>query len=68
MIGLILETIHFKYICENSDVKIDDVLTEWDMIKSNMYGRQAEAGQHKYEPYIIKYIFFVFIYELDLLI
>ena len=39
--------------CENSDVKIDDALTEWDTIKLNLYGRQAEAGQHKYEAYII---------------
>jgi len=26
-------TTHFKDIRENSDVKIDDALTEWDMIK-----------------------------------
>jgi len=61
MIGLILETVevittHFKDICENSDVKIDDTLTEWDKIKSHFDGRQVEAGQHKYEPYIINYI------------
>ena len=49
-------TTHFKDIRENSDVKIDDALTEWDMIKSNFYGRQVEAGQHKYEPYNINYI------------
>ena len=28
-------TTHFKDIRENSDVKIDDALTEWDMIKTN---------------------------------
>ena len=42
-------TTHFKNICENSDVKIDDALTEWDMTKSNFHGRHVQAGQHKYE-------------------
>jgi len=28
-------TTHFKNIRENSDVKIHDVLTDWNMIKSN---------------------------------
>ena len=32
-------TTHFNDIRENSDVKIDDALTEWDMTKSNFYGR-----------------------------
>jgi len=32
-------TTHFRDIPENDDVKIDDALTEWDMIKSNFYGR-----------------------------
>jgi len=48
-------TTHFMDICENSDVKIDDGLTEWDMIKSNFI-RQVEAGQHEYKPYNITYI------------
>jgi len=46
--------------CENSDVKIDDALTEWDMIKSNFI-RQVEAGQHEYEPYNVTYNFFVYL-------
>jgi len=49
-------TSHFKDICENSDVKIDDALTEWDVMKSNFDRRQDDAGQHKYEPYNVKYI------------
>ena len=47
---------HFKDMRENSEVGINDASTEWDMMKSNFYGRQVEAGQHKYEPYIINYI------------
>jgi len=31
-------TTHFKDLHENSDVKIDDALTEWDTIKSNFHG------------------------------
>ena len=27
-------TSHFKNIGENNDVKIDDALTKWDMVKS----------------------------------
>jgi len=49
-------TVHFKDIYEDSDVKIDDALTEWDMMKSNFYERQFEAGQYKYETYSIYYI------------
>ena len=50
-------TTHSKDIWENSDVKIDDALTEWDiMIKSNLYGRQVEAGELKYVPYIYFWI------------
>ena len=33
-------TTQFKDIHENGDVKIDDALTEWDMIQFNIYGRQ----------------------------
>ena len=56
-------TTHFKDIRENSDVQIEDALTEWDMIKTNFHGRQVEAGQQKYELYNITYIkFVVFIY------
>jgi len=29
---------HFKNIRENSNVKIDDAVIEWDIIKSNFYG------------------------------
>ena len=29
-------TTHFNDVSENSDVKIDDALTEWDMIKTNL--------------------------------
>ena len=49
-------TTHFKEIRENSDVKIDDAMTEWDVIKSNFYRRQVGAGQRKYEPNNINYI------------
>jgi len=38
---------------------MNDGLTEWDMMKWTLYGRQAEAGQHKYEPHIINYILFI---------
>jgi len=69
-IGLILETIMLRllqptsrtYVKTVKNVKIDDALTELDTIRSNLYGRQVEAGQHKYEPYIINYInFFVYL-------
>jgi len=34
---------------ENSYVKIDDSLAKWAMLKSNLYRRHVEAGQHKLE-------------------
>jgi len=38
-------TTNFMDTPEKSDVKIDDwLMTEWDMIKSTIYGRQVEAG------------------------
>ena len=58
--GVKVITTHLMDIHENSDVKIDDALTEWDIIKYNVYGRKVEAGQYKYEPYIIHYIVVVY--------
>ena len=49
-------TTHFKDIRENSDVKIDDALTEWDMIKSNL--NQANTNIN-YTIYIL--LTFVFV-------
>jgi hypothetical protein len=39
-------TTHFREIHGNSDVKIDDTLREWDMLKSNFDRRQVEASQN----------------------
>ena len=41
-----VSTTHFKGTRENTDVKIDDALTEWDMMKSNfMEGKLNRSTQ-----------------------
>ena len=46
----------------NSEVKIDDALTEWDVIKYNFYRKQVEqANINMNHTLLITYSFFVYL-------
>ena len=75
MIGLILEIVMLSLVQPNSrayfkntDVKIDDVLTEWEIMKYNLMEGKLKQANTNMNHILLITVRFLFIYEFSLLI